>query len=343
MTDDIAVGLNEILTALRNDRPLHVVDWERHLTEAISRLTTLPEDQVKQAAEIIANSPLIDAPKLPAECWHGLARSILEVRAPPLPDEKREQLAKMIEPVDDEAFPPSWSGDKILGNRLARAWAAAVVRGGPVEGIDVQIRRPLPDEIAALIKRLRYPIQDWSQVVKDMRIAADALSRLAAPPLPEKIVGLIKRADDAAINTDRAEDRKLFAELGDALCALALENERQMHRALLAEDHLKASVKAGESYAEEHDLFRNRIRELETERDALKKDFEGERAACGEAYRQREELRAERDAIQAKTIEECAQAIERSHDEYSSECKVHYAKRIRALAQMEESKTESGE
>lgn len=36
------------------------------------------EDEVSVGAEAIARSPLIDAPKLPAECWHGLARAVLE-------------------------------------------------------------------------------------------------------------------------------------------------------------------------------------------------------------------------------------------------------------------------
>jgi hypothetical protein len=243
MTDAIAAGLNEILTALRNDRPLHAVDWERHLTEAISRLAalSLPEDQVKKAAEIIANSPLIDAPKLPAECWQGLARSILEVRA---------------------------------------------------------------------------------------------------PPLPEEIAGLIKRADDAAINTDDAEDRKLFANLGDAIRALARENGK------------------------------------------LNEEFESERAACGEAYRQREELRAERDryktvafqaqemakeqigyvnqaraerdGIRAKTFEECAKAAFAAKREDGDEGSLDFdlgfhagrcnaGEAIRALTHTDESKTKPRE
>jgi len=44
--------------------------------------------------------------------------------------------------------------------------------------------------------------------------------------MTEDIAGLIKRANDGSINTDRAEDRKLFAELGDALRAQAQEIER---------------------------------------------------------------------------------------------------------------------
>ena len=39
---------------------------------------TAPDQDVKIAAAVIAASPLIDAPKLPAENWMGLARHILE-------------------------------------------------------------------------------------------------------------------------------------------------------------------------------------------------------------------------------------------------------------------------
>lgn len=40
------------------------------------------EAEVAAAAEVIAASPMIEAPKLPAECWHGLARAALEAAAP---------------------------------------------------------------------------------------------------------------------------------------------------------------------------------------------------------------------------------------------------------------------
>lgn len=38
---------------------------------------TPTEEQVYAAAAVIAASPTIDAPKLPPECWHGLARACL--------------------------------------------------------------------------------------------------------------------------------------------------------------------------------------------------------------------------------------------------------------------------
>jgi hypothetical protein len=38
------------------------------------------EEHVERAAKIIAASPLIVWPTLPAECWRGLARQILEAR-----------------------------------------------------------------------------------------------------------------------------------------------------------------------------------------------------------------------------------------------------------------------
>lgn len=36
------------------------------------------EEQVAAAAAVIADSPMIDTPKLPAENWYGLARACLE-------------------------------------------------------------------------------------------------------------------------------------------------------------------------------------------------------------------------------------------------------------------------
>jgi hypothetical protein len=38
------------------------------------------EERIAIAAKVIADSPLIDAPKLPAECWHGLARAVLAAK-----------------------------------------------------------------------------------------------------------------------------------------------------------------------------------------------------------------------------------------------------------------------
>ena len=35
------------------------------------------EQEVERVAGILAVSPLIEAPRLPAECWHGLARAAL--------------------------------------------------------------------------------------------------------------------------------------------------------------------------------------------------------------------------------------------------------------------------
>jgi prefoldin subunit 5 len=170
-----------------------------------------------------------------------------------------------------------------------------------------------------------------------MRIAADALSRLAAPPLPEKIAGLIKRADDAAINTDRAEDRKLFANLGDALRALAQEiNSLTVENGSLDEE-LSRKVK--------------RIRALVRENERLNqgwRDANGQALdrGLGAAARIRE-LEAERDAIRAKTIEECVTSLQKEHDATGSINAQRALKEaietLRALAQTDESKAESEE
>lgn len=59
------------------------------------------------------------------------------------------------------------------------------------------------------------------------KATAETGSMLRDKALPAEIAGLIKRAADAAINTAGAEDRKLFAELGEALRTLALSNAVQ--------------------------------------------------------------------------------------------------------------------
>jgi len=38
----------------------------------------ITERDVEVAAAVIAATPLIEAPQLPAPCWHGLARLVLE-------------------------------------------------------------------------------------------------------------------------------------------------------------------------------------------------------------------------------------------------------------------------
>lgn len=47
------------------------------VTAACARTIEPTEEQVSAAAKVIADSPLIDAPKLAAVCWRGLARSVL--------------------------------------------------------------------------------------------------------------------------------------------------------------------------------------------------------------------------------------------------------------------------
>lgn len=68
------------------------------------------ETQVAAGAEVIANSPGIDAPKLPAECWMGLSRAVLaaaKLHAQPAEDEavmrdaERHRFARTIFSIDD--------------------------------------------------------------------------------------------------------------------------------------------------------------------------------------------------------------------------------------------------
>lgn len=51
------------------------------------------EAQVEQAAKVIAASPLIDAPKLPAPAWMGLARAVLQSARPVAAQEVTEKMA----------------------------------------------------------------------------------------------------------------------------------------------------------------------------------------------------------------------------------------------------------
>lgn len=82
----------------------------------------------------------------------------------------------------------------------------------------------MSDDIVALIERARREQRFYGGTL--LGELADALSRLTTSPLPQEIAGLIKRANDGSINTDRAEDRKLFADLGDALRVQAQEKYR---------------------------------------------------------------------------------------------------------------------
>lgn len=50
------------------------------------------EREVRIVAEIMAHSQLIEQPKLPAECWLGLARSILTAV-----DQEREEVKDFLE------------------------------------------------------------------------------------------------------------------------------------------------------------------------------------------------------------------------------------------------------
>lgn len=53
------------------------------------------EEQVAAGAAILAASPMIDKPKLPAECWHGLARAVIDA-AEQAKDAERRKNCKHV-------------------------------------------------------------------------------------------------------------------------------------------------------------------------------------------------------------------------------------------------------
>src|SRR5258706_13882312 len=132
------------------------------------------------------------------------------------------------------------------------------------------------------------------------------------PPLPEEIAGLIERLREASTI--------VAAEGATALRALVQENER-----LRKERDERLQAKA------------ERIAELEAEVHRLQNNEVNDCDLLGMHERRIAELEAERGAIQAKTIEECAQVAD------GWDFGKPIAKDIRALAQTDESKTESGE
>jgi hypothetical protein len=104
---------------------------------------------------------------------------------------------------------------------------------------------------------------DWERYLME----AISCLTLTIPPLPDEIAELINRADDGAVNTDCAIDRKLFANLGDALRVLAQENAR--HRLIHESDQtcIRDCLKRVVELEAERDYWRN------TRQDAISADI----------------------------------------------------------------------
>ncbi len=160
----------------------------------------------------------------------------------------------------------------------------------------------------------------WRPIARTALEAAEALSPLTTPPLPEEIAKLIEYLESSTSGPGSP-----CMKAAAAIRALAQENARLT-------EIVKVSKERYRQFDAENGELQARIRELEVE---LAKE---------------KELRTERDVIRAKTIEECAQtAITQPfyHDTKvgmrQQWVKDQIVARIRALAQTDESKTESGE
>lgn len=302
-------GLTAIRNALRDDLPLAEIHWDRYLTEAakaISRLTvSRPPSPGAAAAAVICHDEQL-------EIWA---------------DEFVEHLlaaggANCL--PDFETY-----GDKITYFSAIKGAIFDLV--GKAFDHPELIVSPPPEEIAGLIESLKQrPCTPLAELREE---AAAALQRLAR---------------------DAKMVRECNASLGKRITEL--------------EADLKGREAVADSYAEENQRFHDRIAEIEAERhqalillgqtarqrDGINKDCEDLRASIAELEaelaRAREtnqvlmgqlELECrERDAIRAKTIEECAECAERFLE---SRIGAAVARAIRALNQPEAGGGERGE
>ena len=102
------------------------------LVREIDALLALPttarseptENQVQQAAEILAMSPLIEAPKLTWHEWMGLARDILKIATAPLSETAPSGTAKVAEDKRGDFWKRCWEGRMVPEGwkRVAKAY-----------------------------------------------------------------------------------------------------------------------------------------------------------------------------------------------------------------------------
>ena len=143
----------------------------------------------------------------------------------------------------------------------------------------------------------------------------------ATPPLPGEIAALIERA--------RGYPEGSFTELIDALRALAQENARLKGEGNYSPRIRKLEneiIRQKEELEAEFDVLTTRNWELEAERDAALKRAD---ELYIDGIKQASDRLAERDAIQAKTIEECLAKLPEDTPAYVCAA-------IRALAQTDE-------
>ena len=173
---------------------------------------------------------------------------------------------------------------------------------------------------------------------------------MAVPPLPEEIAGLFEWAHKVTTLPYNHRDypgqtSAHIIKFANALRALVLENAEFVKA-------VNGFIEAEKRFIRRDAERQERIRELEAERDAIR---EGTKSIIRELKADRDEWKraveldhdlqlerhhamVERDAIQAKTFEKCAKLMESDEFGWGDA-----AKAIRALAQTDKSKTESGE
>ncbi len=139
----------------------------------------ITESQVSIAANIIASSPLIDAPKLPSVNWRGLARQILEAAAIPSADEvpAKEQPVAGRSYAHITGAAPGYTGEGVSELRAPSAvlktqsTAAPQVQGeiplsdigNSAESAGAAPVEPTAGEVAEMVKRLKDEARAWQR------------------------------------------------------------------------------------------------------------------------------------------------------------------------------------
>lgn len=277
-------------------------DMKAALADALERrlgVRPLPADvAVARAAQIIADSTLIDAPKLPAECWHGLARSILAGAATPLP----EDVAGLVEKLYEDARATAKATTLIADTKSSRnqsagdldasyrglnleettEWKAAALiasQAREIGGLQASLRVARAqihegDDRGNLVIRYREQCKEQAREIEQLTHEI----RRHATPLP---------ADVAAFVQALEHDGESWAQpTFNKAASLISVQEREIDRLVKRETDLEDALEAAEASAQKERTSKMNLAE-----------------AADEAVR---EIKTERDAIGAATFEECA-------------------------------------
>src|SRR5258707_5044882 len=178
----------------------------------------------------------------------------------------------------------------------------------------------------------------WRPIARTALEAAEALSPLTTPPLPEEIAKLIEYLESSTSGPGSP-----CMKAAAAIRALAQENARLT-------EIVKVSKERYRQFDAENGELQARIRELEVELAKEKELSSTFNMLAVNHCLDKHKVETERDVIRAKTIEECAQTAitQPFYHDTKEEMRQQWVEdqivaRIRALAQTDESKTESGE